>query len=440
MAVRDMNIECFAKCGEYLKTWWEPENLKYWSPGDRFKEVSAFLLPQIEAFVDDIAKKRPIVVGFSVNESNLPFTNRVAERIREKLPMAKVIYGGAGIAWPEERRKLVSEAVDGFVIGEGEVALPSLLDALMNGGVWEDVPGLEWAGGPIEKEPSKDLLIPSLDALPTPDFSDFPLGLYQTRQLPLEFGRGCPNRCTFCNDPKIMPKYRFKSPERMLEDVKHYKQLYGGHDFQFNDLLINAHVENLRRFAELVVRDGVRMAYSGQAIINKRLTDETLAVLKQSGCTSLVFGVESFSDKVLDSMKKGYDSTMARTVIERVHRAGIKVIVNLIVGFPGETELELNETMEFLRAHRHMIDSVSALSACIVTPQCDLERHPEKYGIVLPKPEHWCQWYTEDGANTYDVRQKRLYKMIALCDELGLMRGMTNRYLEMVDGRAVAQA
>jgi len=245
-------------------------------------------------------------------------------------------------------------------------------------------------------------------------------------------GRGCVNRCAFCNDNVITPKFRRRSPEKVIERIKLYKERYGGHDFQFLDLLINADLKSLGRFAKLTVEENIRMAYSGQAVIDKRMDDEFLGLLRKSGCTSLVFGVESFSDKVLGLMKKGYTAADAKTVLERCRKAGIKVLVNIIVGFPGETELELAETMDFLKENRGLIDEVSALSACIVTPNCDLEKNPEKYGIVLPKPEHWCQWATKDGKNNYDVRMERLDRVRALLDELGIPHQMMNRYLEVL--------
>ncbi|MCB9480102.1 MAG: radical SAM protein, partial [Deltaproteobacteria bacterium] len=432
---RDMNIECFDYCGEYLRSWWEPENLKYWSPGKRLDEVSAFIMPKIDAFIEDAIRRRPLVVGLSTNESNLTFSTRVAKKIKEALPDCKIMLGGPGVAWPADRQKLVGEAFDACIIGEGEDSLNQVLTKMKAGESLDDVSGLEWLAGEIKKIPDKGDLVKSLDDLPLPLFDEFPLHMYQTKQFPLMIGRGCTNRCTFCNDPQITPKYRFKSPERVLDEVMAYKERYDAHDFHFCDLLINAHIRNLRDFAQMVVDKGVRMAYSGQALIKKQMDDETLRIIAKSGCTSMVFGVESFSDRVLTDMRKGYTVQQAKECIERVHNAGIKVIVNLIVGFPTETEVEFQETIDFLRENHGLIDSISALSACIVTAQSDLEKNPDKYGIVLPKPEHWCQWYSKDGANTYDVRQERLYRMLDVLNELKISHGMTNRYLEMIDER-----
>ncbi|MBZ0274213.1 radical SAM protein [bacterium] len=443
VVARDLNVECYASCDERLKRWWEPENLKFWQPGEKFDAVAKAVEPRVDAFIGEVKRRKPRVVGLSTNESNLPFSCRVARRVREVLPDAKIILGGPGTAWPVDRQKLVGEAFDAVMLGEGELNFPRFLSALRDGEDLSELPGIEWMSDDPEKicrKPTIDETVRPLDQIPVPLFDDFNLDLYRTRQLPLMMGRGCVNRCTFCNDPQITPKYRYHSAEKMLEIVKFYQDRYGVTDFQFNDLLINGYLKNLRRFAELVIENNVEMHYSGQAIIDTRMDDETLLLLQQSGCTSLVFGVESFSDKVLGLMKKGFTAAEAREVMERCTRAGIKVIVNLIVGFPGETEIELTETMDFLRENRDLIDSISALSACIVTAQSPLENDPKRFGIVLPKPEHWCQWYSEDGMNTYEVRQKRLYRMLKLIEELRIPHGMTNRYLEMVGAEPAVAA
>ncbi|MCL4236072.1 MAG: radical SAM protein, partial [Deltaproteobacteria bacterium] len=431
--VRDLNVEAWASCGDYLQTWWEPENLKYWSPGGRLNEISAFLVPLVSEFVNEVAAAKPLVVGLSTNESNMPFVLRVARRIRERLPKTLIVLGGPGIVWPVDRDKWTDEAFDAYLIGEGEEHFPALIEAIKACTDPREVAGVEWRGDATRVMPGADLIVRDLDALPTPLFDDFPLALYRTPKIPLTIGRGCPNRCTFCNDPKITPKYRYLSAEKVVDQIALYQQRYGAHEFQFNDLILNAHIKNVRRFAELVIERGLRIAYSSQAIAKKNLDQPTLDLLAKSGCTSLVFGIESFSDAVLAAMRKGYRADEARGVLERCKAAGIQVIVNLIVGFPGETDLELEETMEFLRRNRHLIDGISALSSCIVTAQSDLERHPDKYGIVLPKPEHWCQWYTADGKNTYEIRAERLARLTALTEELGLSRNMTNRYLEVVE-------
>jgi len=65
-----------------------------------------------------------------------------------------------------------------------------------------------------------------------------------------------------------------------------------------------------------------------------------------------------------------------------------------------------------------------------VVAQSRLEKEPEEFGIVLPQPEHWCQWYSQDGENTYEIRTKRLAELTRILDEAGIAHGMVNLYRE----------
>jgi coproporphyrinogen III oxidase-like Fe-S oxidoreductase len=160
------------------------------------------------------------------------------------------------------------------------------------------------------------------------------------------------------------------------------------------------------------------------------MTADDFVLLKRAGCVSLSFGIESFSDDVLARMGKRFDAATAAEALRRAKAAGLATLVNLIVGFPGETEATFAETCEFVRRHANLIDRVGALSTCIVVAQCPLEKDPAAFGIVLPAPEHWRQWHTADGTNTYEIRVDRLRRLARALDEAGVAHGAGNLYEE----------
>jgi radical SAM superfamily enzyme YgiQ (UPF0313 family) len=254
--------------------------------------------------------------------------------------------------------------------------------------------------------------------------------------MPLLFGRGCPNECSFCNDHRFLHGYRRRSAERLLEEISFLKARYLAHDFVFNDLILNADLSGLREFCSAAVSRGVRMAFTGQASINPRMTKEDFALLARTGCASLVFGVESFSDKVLSAMKKRFIARDALKTLRMCKDAGIKPLINLIVGFPGETEEDFNTTLEAVRSNADLIHAVSSASMCMVTARSPLEQTPEKFGICLPEKNHWRLWKTRDGSNNYEVRFARLQKLLQLLDELQVKRQTANRYIEAVQKAA----
>jgi radical SAM superfamily enzyme YgiQ (UPF0313 family) len=427
--VRDLNVEWRADCGEHLASYWDPERLKYWATDGRLAEIVAFFTPQIKAFLADVRRLRPRAIGFSTNESNLPLAAQLAERVKKLLPRTTVILGGPGVHWDADRAR-IGPVADICIRGEGEAALPRLLRALIDGGRTPELPGVvgrdngRWAVAPPPEA------IRDLDALPPPDFAGLPLHLYATNQFPLQFGRGCVNQCRFCNDHQISPGYRALSPERLLAIVRAMKKNHGAFAFSFNDLLINADLARLRRFCELAIAAEERFAWTGQCLARREMTADDFVLLKRAGCVSLSFGIESFSDDVLARMGKRFDAATAAEALRRAKAAGLATLVNLIVGFPGETEATFAETCEFVRRHANLIDRVGALSTCIVVAQCPLEKDPAAFGIVLPAPEHWRQWHTADGTNTYEIRVDRLRRLARALDEAGVAHGAGNLYEE----------
>jgi len=429
---RDLNVEWHEDCSDALRNYWRLEHLKFWSPEGRLSQIVAFFEPRIAGFIEEIRALEPRAVGFSTNESNLPLALELARRIKRELPAMKIIFGGPGVHWAADRERIGPE-VDLCVIGEGEQTLPAVLNALREGKAPADEPGVSvrqnalWTG-PTRREP-----IAALDTLPPPDFADLPLHLYRTGQFPLLMGRGCVNRCAFCNDHRMIPGYRAVSPHRLLEQIRQLKKRFGAFTFSFNDLLINADLPRLRRFCELVVEAHERLAWTGQCLVRADMTLEDFKLLKRAGCVSLVFGIESFNDDVLRKMGKRFDAAAATLILQRAKDAGLEVLINLIVGFPGETDESFAETCGYVRAHAGLIDRVSALSTCIVVAQCEMEKNPDAYGIVLPEPEHWRQWHSRDGRNTYEARVKRLRELARCLADAGIAAGMSNLYEEALE-------
>ena len=432
----DLNVRWYDAGGEDYQNYWLPEHLKFWMPGNKLDRLVAFLNPHIENLLDHIEQSHPSFVGFSTNESNLILSEMVALRIKKRIPEIPVVFGGPGVSWPLDRKPISTDAVDGFVIGEGEETFVDILGRIKAGEeLTGDIPGFELLGTGHEKDFIPRDLIRPLEKIPAPEFFEFPLHLYTQRDIPVLFSRGCINRCAFCNDYRITPKFRIKKPETLFEEIKKYKDELAGFEFAFNDLLVNADVEALCRFCDLVIDADLRLAWTGQAVVTKKMNDAVMQKLAKAGCVSLVFGAESFSPAVLEKMRKRFAPDEAKSVFQSAKKAGIEVIVNIIVGFPGEGEMEFQQTLDFIGENQNLIDRISALSSCIVVAQCDIERRPDHYDVVLPKPEHWRQWYSKDKTNTYETRLERVNRALDFFEKLGISHNMTNRYIEALEDK-----
>jgi len=162
--------------------------------------------------------------------------------------------------------------------------------------------------------------------------------------------------------------------------------------------------------------------WDGQAtahrVMNKR--PWLLEKMARAGCTDLTYGLESFSNEVLDVMQKGYTEDVAVETLRLTHEAGMTTGINMICGFPGETEEAFQDTLDALERHRAIIDRVTSLSVCAVVPGSPLWTEHERFGITLPPPGHYHEWQTLDGTNTLPIRIDRHARMQEKVKELGL--------------------
>ena len=101
------------------------------------------------------------------------------------------------------------------------------------------------------------------------------------------------------------------------------------------------------------------------------LTENRMELLYESGCRKLIFGLESYNQRVLDSMKKGVELEVIDRIVEECIRIGIGMHFYLITGFPTETPAEARESVDFVINNQRILDSPGF--SCIIS-QFDLEK------------------------------------------------------------------
>lgn len=243
--------------------------------------------------------------------------------------------------------------------GEADDYLADLCDAVIAGRAPVG-PGVFRAGEPLVAP-----MLTTLDALPHPDFSDFPWALYTSPVLTIMTGRGCEwGRCTFCSDVVTANGrgYRSRPLERVLDEMAALSALYKTKNTMFLDIKLNSDlavwngiIDNYQR----VLPGGrwigtVHVAARG----DNGLDRERLFAAKASGMARISFGLESGSDDLNRKMGKG--TTMARNLqfMQDAKDAGLSVRVSMMLGYPGETHEHVAETAAFLREHGSLLDRV----------------------------------------------------------------------------------
>ncbi|MCX6374607.1 MAG: hypothetical protein NTU88_00960, partial [Armatimonadetes bacterium] len=130
-------------------------------------------------------------------------------------------------------------------------------------------------------------------------------------------------------------------------------------------------------------------------------------------------GLECGSPNVLRLMRKRFTIEDAEWFINSIHEAGIKIDLNLIVGFPGETEDDFQETLIFISKIAPKIQQIVSV-ATLNVDHSYLWDHLADYGVVKYPQDRHISWHTADGSNTYPIRVERANRLIQHARNLGI--------------------
>ncbi|MBU2504496.1 MAG: radical SAM protein [Candidatus Omnitrophica bacterium] len=379
------------------------------------KEFVVKLFQKHRAFIEDyvfrIIGLSSEVICFTVHERNRYFTYMMAEMFKENSPEKKIVFGGPSCfrSIHPGFKVLLESCADALCLGEGEEPLVDFLRILKGKGVFTHCPGfvykaengnvVDCGDGPI---------VENLDSLPYADYSDFDMKAYLTKGLSVLTSKGCNNKCSFCSERYRMRKYRVRSAKSVFSEITqqlakypYIKQLW------FNDSLINGDVSMLDTFCTLLLDHNVNILWGGQACIKEEMSLDLLKKMKKAGCYILSYGLESGSDNVLRLMRKGYDTALAERVLKNTYEAGIGLNFNIICGFPGETEKEFQETIDFIRRNIKYAQKVT-LNALYLERGSELRLNPQKWDIRSSEEDFCSGWSTLDGINNPHERFRRL--------------------------------
>jgi len=422
--VFDLSIELFRVRGPAYENAWAWEQFAFWQDpawtAACFRDHASFW----DAAVARIARSDAAVVGFAAFLGSLRSTLEVARRVKEAAPDKKIVLGGEYFFFGDKAAEVLAEpCVDAVVTRAADFTLPDLVASLVETGRLQPCPGalVKVDGAPVwgGERPEET----RLDSLPFADYTAFPLDLYDDEnRIPMAASRGCIRRCAFCSTRAFWEGYGYMSGDRIFAEVAHHRKLFPDRrHVEFYDITANGDVPSLERFAERVIESGLDITWKINAVIRPEMTREVLDKMAKSGCISIIYGVESGSEKVLRLMRKGYTPEVADRVLKDTHEAGIKVTGNFMFGFPGETEDDFRQTLDFLRRNHRYLDRVyPSRTFTALEEHASLFEHPEQFGVKIDpdKPTN-LYWETEDGTNDFLVRLRRCEAFCRLAVELG---------------------
>jgi len=392
----------------------------FWREEKLFREICNIYKDSITEVVKRIVEHPARIIGFSISDPRQLMSLTIIRSIKKRTPQKVIIVGGPyynDVHKTNEEKKII----DYFVHGEGESAIQNILKKPKKN---VQIPGTLYYTKDILGR-YNEVLSPGikkqvdLKEYSYPRYKHFNLKEYKTNSVTSEWSRGCIAKCTFCQNIVHFKNYKFRTAKNIADELEYNSKINGVKHFSLVDPAINGNIKLLEKICDLIIERNLDINWSGSAIPRKEMTLSLLKKMKKAGCIRLEYGVESGSDKVLKIMNKIHRAKEAELVLKHTKIAEIKVVIFIIVGYPGESEEDFNMTLDFLKENKENIDLVRSVNSPYLQTGTDLMENKDKYGIIIPKNKGDYTWYTKEG-NTVKIREKRAKQVINLLDKLSI--------------------
>ena len=312
-------------------------------------------------FEDAIARipENSQVIGISIMFSGeWPVQRKFLEKIRECFPKAVIIAGGEHATALSEYVLRDCPSLDACVMGEGEHTFFEILEKVSENESIYDLNGIAYldASGAFIRNETQPR-VRDLSQIPWPHWPDGYLekfwaagksfGIGTERDMPIMGSRGCPYQCTFCSNPQMWTtRYTLRDIDDLISEIKHYIDKYNITSLQFYDLTAITKKRWTVEFCKKLLEEDIKISWSLPSGTRSEALDvETLSLLKETGCTYLVYAPESGSPRILEKIKKRISLDGLTESIINAKNLGITTRANLIIGFPGETRKDMLKTI-----------------------------------------------------------------------------------------------
>lgn len=352
----------------------------------------------------------------------IPFT----KKIKALFPEIVTVWGGY-FAANQYKVSLESGVVDYVINGPGDVAFPSLINALEENRK-EDIFGIKnliyrGATGEIIKTVAEALL--DQDTLPKFPYeylnSFYPVENYLPKTfmgdktLSYHSSMGCPFSCSFC---AVVPIYNAKwkgmSAARIYEDVKYFKDKYNIDAVEFHDNNFFTAKKRVLEFSELIMNDNISYWGEGRIDTINMYSDDELKLMRKAGCKMIFLGAETGNDAVLKQMNKGgtQSGQMIKDFVLRMNKADIIPELSFVLGMPAKTEKEVYEQILWDINFIKEIKEINSDAEIIIylfspVPTEGSELYQQILDAGFSFPQHLEDWISPSWEN-FDLRKNPL--------------------------------
>lgn len=351
------------------------------------------------------------VVGISaVVSTAYAYTKYLSKLIRSVSPNTIIIVGGNLAASAEILLRKC--AVDFCVVGDGELIIRDLIRVLykkpLNYDLLLATKGICFLNekeefcftGYGEKPSAEEIEYPDYDILEADGSLPYFISDKVSERLyaydgiieqgktiaTVVMAKGCVARCTFCH--RWEKGFRVLPADTLIDHIRHLMVRYNVGFIQVADENFGADRESAREIASRLGEMGVKWQVSG--VRTNTVSKESLQHWKDNGCISVIYGIESGSQKILDVMEKKTTVQKNIDALKWTGEVGLNTIIQLVIGLPGEDDKSIYETIEFLKQVSPYIrlwkDNVASNSISInyaqALPGTPLYEYGREHGLI----------------------------------------------------------
>jgi len=308
-----------------------------------------------------IRTKKPDLVGIQCYTFDLRFVKNALKMIKDiDKNIVTVIGGPHPSAEPKETMEYFEDILDFAFVGEAERGFRSLVEYLKGNKVASplEIQGLVWKeegsvkiNTPFFEEDLDSIGIVAWDLIRPDTYPEAQHGAFYRKFpiAPIMLTRGCPYECTFCAGKVISGRrLRKRSVDNVISEVKFLYDKYGIREFHIIDDNFTLDKEYAKRFLSELENLNLDISWAlPNGIRMENLDLEFLRQMKRTGLYLVSLGIESGSDRVLELMRKSLKIDKIRKTLQLINESGLDAAGFFILGFPGETKMEIKKTIDF---------------------------------------------------------------------------------------------
>ncbi len=338
----------------------------------------------------DAAINRAEILGLSALTPHVNRAIRYAQKAKKNNPNVITVMGGPH-ATVDVDTFLDSGSIDYVIGGEAEDTMIDFVRGIDQGrDALKDIPGMAFDWEPGNRlTNSQPPLIKDLNRIPFPAWDMLPFNRYaamnKERLFYIFTSRGCPFRCVFCQKELTGRGFRTRSVENILDELQEIHDTFEPGNVLFIDELFTCQKKRVYEICEGIMERGLKLNMSAETRVD--MFDYDMAkTMKRAGFNRMYFGVESISQRSLDTLIKDYKAEKVVECLKITRRAGIWSKVFLIVGTPEETEEDIQETVRGLR--ECMPDRVRTSLFNPLTATASFEKYKDRIDPDLVRTEY----------------------------------------------------